>query len=57
MGGTVVNHVVHTPEPIEWYAVDLTHTPVNVLWQAYYCSAPGNARDAIQRELSTRGEF
>jgi len=57
MGRTVVHYVKSSGEVIDWADVNLSGTPSDILWQAFNCSPSGDARSAIQRELSHRGEF
>ena len=57
MGGSVVNYVEARHEVIDWASVNLSGTPSNVLWSAYYCTKPGDARAAIFAELTNRKEF
>ena len=57
MGASVVNYVMPRGEVIEWAGINLSATPSNVLWSAYYCTKPGDARAAIIAELSNRKEF
>lgn len=57
MGGSVVNYVKPRGEVIDWASVNLSDTPSNVLWSAYYGTKPGDARAAILAELTNRKEF
>lgn len=57
MGSTVVRTVKRHNDVIDWADVNLSATPVDILWQAFNCTPSGDARNAIRRELSNRGEF
>lgn len=57
MGASVVHYVESRHEVIEWAGINLSATPSNVLWSAYYCTTPGDARAAIIAELAKRKEF
>lgn len=57
MGRTVIRTVKPHNDVIDWADVNLSATPTGILWQAFNCTPSGDARTAIRRELSNRGEF
>jgi hypothetical protein len=57
MGGSVVNFVKPHSEVISWADVNLSNTSADILWQAFNCSPNGDAKAAIRKELTNRGEF
>ena len=57
MGRSVIRTVKPHNEVIDWTDINLSATPSDILWQTFHCAPNGEARIAIQRELSRRKEF